>query len=99
MPDLAALAGQVMLVAGATLLVAGLAAVLPRLLRVRRRARLVQARLAAAEVDTRLALELLLRQRAETDALLDPWRRLLRWARHPLVVATVRWYLRRRARA
>ena len=42
------------------------------------------------------AAETLALQRAETDALLAPWRRIWRWARHPLVVATLEWYLRQR---
>lgn len=97
MPDLAATIGLATLVAAAALLVGSLLAVLPRLLRFRRRALALRAAVSAAEDETLAALARLRAQHAETDALLVPWRRLLRWVRHPLVIATVDWYRRRRA--
>ncbi len=99
MPDLAGTIGLALLVAGAALLVATLLALVPRLLRVRRRALALQTAVAAAEEEALAALARLRAERAETDALLVPWRRLRRWARHPLVVATLDWYRRRRRAA
>ncbi len=99
MPDLAGPIGLGLLVAAAALLVASLLALVPRVLRVRRRALALQAAVAAAEGEALVALARLRAGRAETDALLVPWRRLRRWARHPLVVATLDWYRRRRRAA
>ncbi len=96
MPDLAAGIGRAMLLTGAVLLLLGLLATLPRAVRAARRARALRTSLDSARLEVRTALALLRTRRAETDELLAPWRRLLRWARHPLVLATVDWYLRRR---
>jgi hypothetical protein len=94
--ELVGLAGRVMLVAGAVLLVLAAVAVVPRIVRVRRRALALRASVEAARRDAVTAVALLEAQRAETDELLRPWRTLLRWARHPLVLATWEWYVRRR---
>jgi len=96
--ELLALVGQAMLAAGAALVVIALLAVLPRALRVRRRALALQASVRALDRERLTGLARIQAQRAETEALLVPWQRLLRWARHPLVVATVDWYVRRRRR-
>jgi hypothetical protein len=96
--DAAGLIGRILLIAGALLTAAAVAAVLPQALRVRRRALALQARVVAARLETDEALAVLRARRAETDRLLAPWRTLLRWARHPLVVATLEWYRRRRRR-
>lgn len=96
MPDLGPLAGGAMLVAGAALVVIGLVAAVPGVVRVRRRALVLRVHLVEAQRDVVVALALLRRHRAETEAILAPWRRLHRWARHPLVVATFEWYRRRR---
>lgn len=95
--DLARLVGSTMLVAGAAIVVLAVLSVVPRLLRVRRRALALRAVVEATQRDALTALALLEAQRAETQALLVPWRKLLRWARHPLVVASLQWYRRRRA--
>ena len=95
--DVAGLVGRVLLVAGPVLLVVAALTVVPPLVRVRRRAMLVRARVEAARRETQVAVALLEAQRGETDELLRPWRTLLRWARHPLVVATFAWYRRRSA--
>jgi hypothetical protein len=95
--DIVGLTGRAMLVAGAVLLVLTAVAVVLPLVRVRRRALALRAAVEQARRDTLTALALLHAQRAETEALLRPWRTLLRWARHPLVVATWQWYRRRRA--
>lgn len=95
--DLAGLVGRLLLVAGAVLLVLAALTVVPPLVRVRRRALALRAAVEAARRDAVVAVALLEAQRAETDELLRPWRTLLRWARHPLVVATFAWYRRRSA--
>jgi hypothetical protein len=94
--DLIAPVSLAVLAAGVFLALAGTIAVLPRALRVRRRALAVRASARAARADAERALALLAAQQAETEELLAPWRRLARWARHPLVVATLEWYVRRR---
>lgn len=96
MESLAAAAGQVMLLAGGAFMVVALAAVVPRALRARRKAVALRRTLRAGRYELAVAVEMLAMQRAETDALLAPWRRIWRWAHHPLVVATVQWYLRQR---
>jgi hypothetical protein len=97
-PDLLGAAGLVMLGAGAVTGLVALVAVVPAMLRVRRRAQALQATVASSEAEVRIALALLEARRAERTELLEPWVQLARWARHPLVVATVEWYLRRRRR-
>lgn len=98
MPDVAALIGRAMMVAGAALVAAGLLALLPRALRVRRRALALAAALREARSEGLTARERLEAQRAEARALLAPWRKLRRWWRSPLLVATREWYGRRRDR-
>ena len=95
--DVAGLVGRVLLVAGPVLLLLVALTVVPPLVRVRRRALALRSLVEAARRDTLAALALLVAQQAETDELLRPWRTLLRWARHPLVVATFEWYRRRAA--
>ena len=96
MESLAAAAGQVMLLAGGVVIVVALAAVVPRALRAQRKAVALRQTVRASMYELASAVETLALQRAETDALLAPWRRIWRWARHPLVVATLEWYLRQR---
>ena len=101
MQALLAPAGPVMLVAGGALILLillSLVSVMPRALRVRRRVAALRATVAASQLDVERALALLAARRAEAQELVAPWRRLARWARHPLVVASVQWYLRRRRR-
>jgi hypothetical protein len=97
-PDVAALIGQAMLVVAAVLLVIAVAALVPRVLRVRRRARAVEAGVAKLQREGMSALALLEARAAEREALLLPYRRLLRWAGHPLVAASIEWYARHRRR-
>lgn len=85
-----------MAAAAAVVVVVSLSALLPGALRVRRRALVLRARAVEARREVEVGLALLREQRAETEALLVPWRGLLRWARHPLVTATFDWYRRRR---
>jgi hypothetical protein len=95
----AGLVGLGMIAAGVLLALAAVIAVLPRALRVRRRALSLRASAAALRGEVEAALRRLGAQRAETAALVAPWRRLLRLVRHPLVAAAADWYLRRRASA
>ena len=89
--------GQIMLAAGVGLGLVGTIATLPRALRVRRRAIALQSTIESNRAEIVAALETLAALQQETEQLLVPWRRLGRRLRHPLVVATVQWYLRRRA--
>ncbi len=94
--NLVGLAGQVMLALGAAIMVGGLVALVPRLLRVRRRAAAFQRTVRALQYEVTSATDLLTAQRAEMYAQLAPWRRVRRWLRHPLTVAALEWYGRRR---
>ena len=96
MPDVAGLVGRVLMAASTVLVAAAILAVLPRLLGVRRRALALRLAVAEGRREGRAGLARLRAERAETAALLVPWRRLHRWVRHPLVVAAVDWYRRRR---
>jgi hypothetical protein len=97
--DLIALAGLAMLAVAAALVLIALAALVPVVLRVRRRALSVRTSAIVLRSLSAGAMARLQAQRAETQALLQPWRRGVRWVRHPLVAATIEWYGRRRARA
>ena len=94
--DVAGRVGQVMLGTGAILALAGVARTMPRALRARRRALALRGNVLAVRSEVEAGLRKLAAERAETEALLLPWRRLWRWARHPLVVALLQWSLRRR---
>jgi hypothetical protein len=95
-PELAALIGRAMMLVGALLVVAALLALLPGVLRVRRRALALRASVRRAGLMGRTGLAGLEAQRAEARDLLAPWLRLRRWWRSPLAVATREWYGRRR---
>jgi hypothetical protein len=96
--SLAALAGQAMLVLALMLTLAGLLISLPRLLRVRRRALALSVQLQAARAEALQGLDQLEERREETDQYMRPIRRLRRWIRHPLSVATMQSYRRKRRR-
>jgi hypothetical protein len=66
-------------------------------LRVGRRARMLSERLASEQRLLKSDMDRLQRALEETQALWQPYRRLLRWLRHPLVIAFLRSYARRRA--
>jgi hypothetical protein len=93
-----ALVGQAMLVLAALLVLAGLLLTLPRLLRVRRRALALSAQTEALRVEALRAVDELERRRNEARGHVRPLRRLRRWVRHPLSVATIQSYRRRRRR-
>ena len=97
-PDAARLAGLVLMGVGAAAGVVALVALVPRAIRIRRRGIALQSLIASARAELHTALDELAASRAEGAALLTPWRAIWRWARHPLVVATVDWWRRRRAR-
>jgi hypothetical protein len=94
--SLAALIGQAMLVLALLVIVVGLLFTLPRLLRVRRRALALSVQVRAARTEALEALDRLEQRREETEEYLRPIRRLRKWLRHPLSVATVQSYRRRR---
>jgi len=95
LPDPLGQAGVVMAIAGVVVTAVTVVALVPR---VGRRAQALGASVAGTEEDLRRAIALLAARRAETAMLLRPWERIARWARHPLVAATIEWYLRRRGR-
>ena len=91
---LAAFGGQVALIVSLVIVVVSAARVWPRARRVRRRARLLDARLHREREVLFDGLVLLLAQGMEMDRLLQPWRRILFWARHPLTRALWEQYFR-----
>jgi hypothetical protein len=94
-----ALAGQAMLVLAGVIVVAALVLTLPRLFRVRRRALALSLQVEAARAEALGTLDELERRREEARQLVRPLRRLRRWVRHPLSVATMQSYRRRRRRS
>ena len=88
--------GQVLLLVALLVALIGALATLPRLLRVRRRALALAARLETARLELEEELTLLAEHSAETDELLRPLLRLRRWAGHPLSIALFQSYRRRR---
>ena len=65
--------------------------------RVSRRARALSERLADERGRLESDVERLRLAMAETEALWQPYSRLLRWLRHPLTIALIQSYARRRA--
>ena len=64
-----------------------------------KRAKLLSERLATQQVLLKSELDQLEAQLAATAVLWQPYRRALRWARHPLVIALFESYARRRVAA
>ena len=93
--DLAGAAGRWMLVASALIVLVSAAALVPRILSVRRRARLVQVHAVQAQLEMGASLDELAARRAEMDRLLRPWRTILKWATHPLTMALLQSYRHR----
>jgi hypothetical protein len=87
-----------MLAAAAALVVAGVLVSMPRVLRVRRRARALFRTMAASQDELRALVEEQSRLRGQTGRLTQPQRSLLRWLRHPLVGALWASYRIRRRR-
>jgi hypothetical protein len=94
----AAVAGEVLLGAGAALLVAAGLAVVPSALRTRRRALALRATVVASHRDVTTALHGIAGSVSEASGHAADVAQVLRWVRHPLVAATLQWYLRRRRR-
>jgi hypothetical protein len=91
--------GVWLLVAGAVaILLEGVVAVLLGV-RVARRARVLSAKLMAEQAELRSAVEILNASLVEMQVLWQPYRRLLRWLRHPLTIALMQSLARRRAAA
>jgi hypothetical protein len=90
--------GVWLLVASLALLVFELALFLPRLVRLGRRALVLQALLDREDAGRRLELSRRRALQLELDLLLRPYRRGRRWLRHPLTLALFQSYRRRRAR-
>jgi hypothetical protein len=67
--------------------------------RLARRSREVSERLMAEQALLRADVERLQASIAETRALWQPYRRLLRWLQHPIAIALIQSYVRRRAPA
>ena len=91
---------------GIWLLVIGLAAVVAELVvmglwgaRLARRSQEVSERLMAEQARLRADVARLQATIAETRALWQPYRRLLRWLQHPIAIALIQSYVRRRASA
>jgi hypothetical protein len=91
---------------GVWLLAGGLAAIAlelvlitPRVLRIRRRVLALDAVLAAVDPRRSAELRRLRLLRGELDDLLRPYRRVRRWMLHPLTLALLESYRRRRSRS
>ena len=91
---------------GIWVLVIGVAAVLAELAlmgvwtaRLARRSRVLNERLLDQRAQLRADVERLQASIAETGVLWQPYRRLLRWLRHPIAIALLQSYTRRRAAA
>lgn len=101
MPDpaallgLAALCGQAAIAVSLVMVAACAAWTWPRARRVRKKVRLLDVRARAEREVLFDGLVLLLAQGMEMNRLLEPWRRVLFWARHPLTRALRDQYLRR----
>jgi hypothetical protein len=98
MPEAVGLGGRWALVVAGLLVLIPAVALVPRGRRVRRRARLLDARLAELRRTLDARLGTATAERVELRRLLRPWRRALFWARHPLTVALWRDSRRRLAR-
>jgi hypothetical protein len=94
--EVASAAGQLMLVVGVALLATAGLAVMPAALRARRRALALSSTVLASRHDLIDALDRMSDSVSEAGGHVAAVARVLRWLRHPLVAATLQWYLRRR---
>ena len=67
--------------------------------RLARRSRVVSERLMAEQARLQADLDRLQASLAETQTLWQPYGRLLKWLRHPIAIALLQSYMRRRATA
>ena len=95
----AGLLGFWLLVIGVGVIVIELAVVALWSVRLSRRAQALSGRLKLEQAQLQADVERLRQSLAETAVLWQPYRRWLRWMRHPLAVAILRSYARRRAAA
>ncbi len=95
MGGLLTVAGEAMLIAGAAIILAALAATAPRALRARRKLIALRRTVWSASNDITEGLNVLASRRDNARSLVAPWRRIWRVARHPLVVESLKWYMRR----
>jgi hypothetical protein len=85
-----------LLVIGAVAVIAELALMGLWTVRLARRSRRLSEQLAAEQARMQADVERLQAAIAETRALWRPYRRLLRWLRHPIAIALIQSYARRR---
>ena len=85
-----------LLVIGAVAVVAELALMGLWTARLARKSRRLSEQLAAEQTRLQADVEGLQAAIAETQALWQPYRRLLRWLRHPIAIALIQSYARRR---
>ena len=67
--------------------------------RIARRSRTLSGRVLAEQAELRADVERLQAAIAETRALWQPYSRILRWLRHPIAIALIQSFVRRRAAA
>ena len=91
------LVGVVLLVVSVVAIVFEMALAAAWSLKVARRTRELSERLATERAELQADLERLRTALEETKALWRPYRRVLKWARHPLAIALMESYARRRA--
>ncbi len=96
--DPASTAGLWLLVAGAVAIVVELALLVPRAVRLSRRVRELQALIKGSRAEVQAQLETLRAETEELQRLLKPYRRAIRWLRHPLTQAVLESRRLRRAR-
>lgn len=88
-----------LLVAGAVLVVVELGFMALWSVRLARRSRELSERLLSEQARVRADVERLQASLAEAQVLWQPYRRMLRWLRHPIAIALLQSYMRRRVAA
>ena len=91
--------GVWLLIVGAVAIVLEVAVAAILTVRIARRAEFLNARLKSEQAQLKSAVERLNQALAETQVLSQPYRGLLRWLRHPLTIALMQSFARRRAAA
>ncbi len=91
--------GVWLLIVGAVAIVLEGAVAAMLTVRIARRAQFLKARLKSEQAQLQSAVERLNQALAETQVLSQPYRGLLRWLRHPLTIALMQSFARRRAAA
>lgn len=89
--------GVWLLVVSSVALIAELAIMVLWSARLARKSRILSERLMAEQARLRADVERLRASIAEAQALWQPYRRVLRWLRHPIVIALMQSVVRRRA--